>query len=85
MQRQAWNCSFNVLRAHAAAVKEFRAAVPGGRISICLNSEWAVPFTNSAADAVSSGSALFDKIKEPLLTFPAITCLLCSGEAAVDF
>ncbi|BDA42215.1 beta-glucosidase 1A [Coccomyxa sp. Obi] len=49
--RQAWNCSYNVLRAHAAAVKEFRAAVPGGRISMCLNSEWGQPLTNSTADA----------------------------------
>ncbi|CAL8468095.1 g7634 [Coccomyxa elongata] len=48
--RQAWNCSYNVLRAHAAVVKEFRALVPGGRICMCLNSEWAVPLTNSTAD-----------------------------------
>lgn len=54
VQKQAWNCSHNVLRAHAAAVKEFRAAVPAGRISMSLNSEWAQPLTNSTADAVSS-------------------------------
>ena len=54
VQGQAWNCSYNVLKAHAAAVKVFRAAVPTGRISMCLNSEWAQPLTNSTADAVSS-------------------------------
>ena len=34
----------NVLKAHAAAVKEFRAIVPGGKISMNLNSDWYLPF-----------------------------------------
>lgn len=36
--------SHNVLRAHAAAVAEFRVAVPGGRISMNINGDWAEPY-----------------------------------------
>ncbi len=53
VQRQAYNCVFNVLQAHAAAVQEFRAIVPDGKISINLNSDWGEPYNpNSAADKV---------------------------------
>ncbi|BDA42217.1 beta-glucosidase 34 [Coccomyxa sp. Obi] len=48
---QAWTCVYNVLRSHAAAVKEFRVAVPGGKMSMSLVCEWAQPLTNSTADA----------------------------------
>ena len=44
--------SHNVLRAHAAAVAEFRRLVPGGRISMNLNGDWAEPYTQSDADKV---------------------------------
>ena len=44
--------SHNVLRAHAAAVAEFRRLVPGGRISMNINGDWAEPYTSSAADEV---------------------------------
>lgn len=33
----------NVLKAHAAAVKEFRTIIPGGKISMNLNSDWYLP------------------------------------------
>ncbi|KAK9917352.1 hypothetical protein WJX75_003452 [Coccomyxa subellipsoidea] len=48
---QAWNCVHNVLQAHAAAVKQFRALVPGGKISINLNCDWAQPLTGAPSDA----------------------------------
>jgi hypothetical protein len=41
-----------VLRAHAAAVAEFRRLVPGGRISMNINGDWAEPYTQSEADKV---------------------------------
>ena len=44
--------SHNVLRAHAAAVAEFRRLVPGGRISMNINGDWAEPYTQSQADKV---------------------------------
>ena len=44
--------SHNVLRAHAAAVAEFRLLVPGGRISMNINGDWAEPYTQSDADKV---------------------------------
>ena len=54
LQVQAWNCVHNVLQAHAAAVKQFRALVPNGKISINLNCDWAQPLTGSPSDAVVS-------------------------------
>ncbi|BDA42216.1 beta-glucosidase 1B [Coccomyxa sp. Obi] len=45
-----WNCTYNVLQAHAAAVKLFRALVPTGKIGITLNGDWGEPLTNSTAD-----------------------------------
>ena len=56
VQRQAYNCVFNVLQAHAAAVQEFRSVVPDGRISINLNSDWGEPY-NPSSDA--------DKVRPP--------------------
>ena len=50
VQRQAYNCVFNVLQAHAAAVQEFRSVVPDGKISINLNSDWGEPY-NPSSDA----------------------------------
>ncbi len=47
-------CVYNVLRSHAAAVKEFRAILPRGKVGMSLVSEWAQPLTNSTADAVRS-------------------------------
>lgn len=44
----------NVLQAHAAAVKQFRALVPGGKISINLNCDWAQPLTGAPSDAVTA-------------------------------
>ena len=52
VQRQAYNCVYNVLQAHAAAVQEFRSAVPEGKISINLNCDWGEPYSNSEADKV---------------------------------
>ena len=55
MQKQAYNCVHNVLQAHAAAVQEFRAIVPGGKISINLNSDWGEPYSESSpADKVKA-------------------------------
>jgi beta-glucosidase/6-phospho-beta-glucosidase/beta-galactosidase len=54
MQEQAANCTLNVLKSHAASVKEFRKLVPGGMISMNLNAEWALPKDpNSEADKVN--------------------------------
>jgi hypothetical protein len=50
VQRQAYNCVFNVLQAHASAVQEFRSVVPDGKISINLNSDWGEPY-NPSSDA----------------------------------
>ncbi|CAL5223968.1 g6575 [Coccomyxa viridis] len=47
-QRQAYNCVHNVLKAHAAVVQEFRTIVPGGKISINLNSDWGEPYSASS-------------------------------------
>lgn len=53
MQMQVANCSMNALYAHAAAVKQFRKIVPGGKISMNLNAEWSVPFdSNNEQDLV---------------------------------
>ncbi|CAK0738170.1 hypothetical protein CVIRNUC_001004 [Coccomyxa viridis] len=52
--RQAYNCVYNVLQAHAAAVQEFRSAVPDGKISINLNSDWGEPYSSSAADKAAA-------------------------------
>ena len=55
VQRQAYNCAHNVLQAHAAAVQEFRRIVPGGKISINLNSDWGEPYSQSSpADKVAA-------------------------------
>ena len=51
-QTIAWNCAYHVLLAHAAAVKRFRAAVPGGKISMNINSDWSEPYSSSAQDQV---------------------------------
>ncbi|CAL8463585.1 g3119 [Coccomyxa elongata] len=48
---QAWNCVYNVLQAHAAAVKQFRALMPGAKISMNLNCDWGQPLSGSQADA----------------------------------
>jgi beta-glucosidase/6-phospho-beta-glucosidase/beta-galactosidase len=47
---QVWQCTGNVLRAHAAAVAAFRQLVPGGRIAMALNSDWTEPLTSSDED-----------------------------------
>lgn len=47
MQMQVANCSMNVLYAHAAAVRQFRKIVPGGKISMNINVEWSIPFDSS--------------------------------------
>ena len=49
--------SHNVLRAHAAAVAEFRRLVPGGRISMNINGDWAEPYTDFEADKVQHSEA----------------------------
>jgi len=56
-QAVAWNCVYHVLLAHAAAVKRFRAIVPGGRISMNINCDWAEPRTSSAADQARPAAA----------------------------
>lgn len=53
-QEQVANCAMNVLRSHAAAVKEFRKIVPGGKIAMNLNSDWYYPLdANNEQDKVS--------------------------------
>ena len=48
----------NVLRAHAAAVTAFRSTVPGGRMSMNINGDWAEPYdVTSHADVVRKGKA----------------------------
>ncbi|CAL8468093.1 g7632 [Coccomyxa elongata] len=51
----AAKCTINVLKAHAAAVEEFRKIVPGGKISMNLNSDWAIPFHEN--DELDKGAA----------------------------
>ena len=51
-QTIAWKCAYHVLLAHAAAVKRFRSAVPGGKISMNINSDWGEPYSSSAQDKV---------------------------------
>lgn len=48
MQKQTANCTLNVLKAHAAAVKEFRKIVPGGKIAMNLNSDWYYPLDENS-------------------------------------
>ena len=56
---EPWLVSHHVLLAHAAAVAAFRArSIPGGRISINLNAEWAEPATASPADAAAASRYL---------------------------
>ncbi|KAK9827612.1 hypothetical protein WJX81_006199 [Elliptochloris bilobata] len=50
----AWNCAYHVLLAHAAAVKKFRAAVPGGKIGMNINSDWSEPFSSSSQDQAAA-------------------------------
>jgi hypothetical protein len=47
-----WKCVFNVIKTQAAVSEAFRKIVPTGQISIALDSEWAVPFSNSQDDIV---------------------------------
>lgn len=55
-QEQADECIMNVLRAHAAAVKQFRDIVPGGKIGMNLNAESGLPYdANSEKDKVRPG------------------------------
>ncbi|KAK9832635.1 hypothetical protein WJX81_005774 [Elliptochloris bilobata] len=46
----AWHCTLHVLQAHAEAVARFRRIVPGGKISMALDSMWALPRSSSAVD-----------------------------------
>eukprot|EP00884_Botryococcus_braunii_P006572 jgi/Botrbrau1/15916/Bobra.40_1s0097.2 len=48
--KEAMLATHNVLNAHAAAVKIFRRLVPGGKISMNLNCEWANPYSDSPED-----------------------------------
>eukprot|EP00884_Botryococcus_braunii_P017271 jgi/Botrbrau1/4227/Bobra.0044s0023.1 len=45
-----WKCVFNVIRTQAAVAEVFRKIVPDGELSIALDSEWAVPFSDSQED-----------------------------------
>ncbi|KAK9906473.1 hypothetical protein WJX75_002508 [Coccomyxa subellipsoidea] len=64
VMEQAANCTLNVLKSHAASVKEFRKLVPGGMISMNLNAEWALPKDpNSEADK----AAVIRKMELPYL------------------
>jgi hypothetical protein len=47
-----WKCVFNVIKTQAAVAEVFRKIVPDGQISIALDSEWAVPFSDSQEDKV---------------------------------
>ena len=47
-----WECTNNVLRAHAAAVREFRRIVPNGKIGMNLAIQWAEPRSDSEEDRV---------------------------------
>ena len=59
MQGQAANCTINVLRAHAAAVEEFRRIVPGGKISMNLNLDHFIPFhENDELDKASTSLSI---------------------------
>jgi len=67
--------SHNVLRAHAAAVAEFRRLVPGGRISMNINGDWAEPYTQSEADKVLHAQLA---LQHPLLYLcPSMVVLCC--------
>ena len=56
-QVAAWNCVYTVLLAHAEAAKQFRALVPGGKLSINLNCDFAEPLTRNPRDVVQPPSA----------------------------
>ena len=60
----------NVLRAHAAAVTAFRSTVPGGRMSMNINGDWAEPYdVTSRADVVRPTFRGFEAL---LLKYPEI-------------
>lgn len=64
-----WKCVFNVIRTQAAVAEVFRQIVPDGEISIALDSEWAVPFSDSQEDKVRHLS------NHPPLAFPKFILL----------
>ena len=51
-QGYVWECTNNVLRAHASAVREFRRLVPSGKIGMNLAVQWSEPISDSAEDQV---------------------------------
>lgn len=51
-QGYVWDCTNNVLRAHASAVREFRRIVPNGKISMNLAVQWSEPRSDSEEDRV---------------------------------
>lgn len=73
-QTIAWNCTYHVLLAHAAAVKRFRAAVPGGKISMNINSDWSEPYSSSAQDQVHPLHVSEKRCKVPLW-YSAMQCV----------
>ncbi|CAL8468094.1 g7633 [Coccomyxa elongata] len=84
---QAWTCVYNVLRSHAAAVKEFRAAVPRVKMGMSLLCEWAQPLTNSTADANPSTWGNFpESVKQRINYLPKIVPQLAADlNNSVDF
>ena len=68
----------NVLQAHAAAVKQFRALVPGGKISINLNCDWAQPLTGAPSDAVTAPLSAMCTTFEQSGLIARVLCLTCS-------
>jgi hypothetical protein len=46
-----YQCSYNVIAAHAATVQKFRELV-NGRIGIALDSEWVLPASETSDDQV---------------------------------
>jgi Glycosyl hydrolase family 1 len=54
---EPFRCVRNVLLAHAAAVKQFRKRVRGGKISMNLDGDWSEPYDpSSAADKVGDAN-----------------------------
>lgn len=58
LKGQGWAAAKNAMLAHAAAAAEFRSLVPGGRLSVNVNGDWAQPWSPAAADVAAAGRAM---------------------------
>ena len=73
-----WDCTNNVLRAHASAVREFRSIVPNGKIGMNLAVQWSEPLSDSEEDRVRAWQAAFTAGCNHM-SCPELTCVRLSG------